>query len=239
MLGGMGGVHNNSNWSGRNLSGWDFSSSVLNNCDFTGSDIAGSNFSSAVLNNCSMQGANARGASFVAAVLNNCTLDNALVDGADFTGARLVFTSFEGVNLNSATGLNPTVAVFGDAGTPGTPGTSGFTGSTVVMTSSGSSHVTYSGGVTLNSNGISSMPFDPWLRIFNDGHSYRIECPGTNIRINGTYTFVNGSRFLWTSPVPPNSLTVATGRVSGSTYERTSYWDLAAGAWCEVNSADF
>ena len=94
-------------------------------------------------------------------------------------------------------------------------------------------------GVHVTSNGTSTMPFDPWVHIFNDGDSYRLESGGTRISVNGPYMFVNNGRFIHTNHDLFAGLVVSVGSVNGNSYDRTTVWELAAGEWCEVTGRHF
>lgn len=231
----MGGVYNGANWAGHDLSNWDFSSAVLNSCSFSGALLAGADFSSAVLNSCDFRRSNGQGADFSSAILNSCSFDNAVLDDADFTGAQVGSSSFGGVDTDSIVGFQGRNLHANTGGASVVTFGSTSTGNVTV----GSSVVSTNGGVSLVSNGISWISFDPWLHILNDGHSYRIERPGTNIAVTGSYTFVNGDRYLWTSPRPGSSLMVVVGRVIDGAYDQRYAWDLKPNEWCEITASHF
>ena len=219
----MGQVFNARDWSGMDLAGHDFSSSVLNRCDFSDADLRGSSFAGSVLNNCDFSGTDLTGCDFRGAVLNGCDMDGADIDGADFSGAR---------QPGLQSGGSSTSVTFGgmSVGNVTLDGTSDIRSGSVI----GSNNV-----VHMNSSGASHIPFDPWVRVFCDGDSFRLETPGTNIAANGSYTFENGDRFIHVGFVFPHQLVVSIGHKTNGTYERTTYWELSKGEWCEIERSHF
>lgn len=219
----MGQVFNAQSWSGLDLAGHDFSSSVLNSCDFSGADLRGSSFASSVLNSCDFSGADLTGCDFRRAVLNGCDMDGADTDGADFSGARLPG--------NVSGGLSTSVTFGGiSVGNVTLDGTTDIRSGSVI----GSNNV-----VHMSSGGVSHIPFDPWVRVFCDGDSFRIETIGTNIKANGSYTFENDNRFIHVGFMFPHQLVVSIGRKVNGTYERTTQWELSNGEWCEIDRSHF
>lgn len=250
----VGNVYNNANWSNQDLTNRDLSNSVLNGCSFSNAEVSGSSFANAVLNNCGFSNASLDGCDFRNAVLNSCTFSNADVESADFSGAGINNCTFHNVDTDSAIGLVLATSDLGQydnswggtfIGSGGQDVTS-FSGSSVVMSQGGTvfgnvNGVSISGGagVRLVSGGVSYMPFDPWIRIFSDDKGYRIECPGTNIRVNGSYTFVNNLRFLHVGQSFPGTLLVTSGRLVDNQYVKKNSWELPAGQWCEIDNSHY
>ena len=117
---------------------------------------------------------------------------------------------------------------------------SGSTNFGTVIGSIGGSVVTSGGrSVQLTSSGISRMPFDPWVRIYRDEQSYRIEGPGVNIEVSGTYTFENEGRFIHAAPTPFGKLNITIGVIVSGEYQENCSWELTGNEWCEIFPNNF
>ena len=249
----------NQNFSGVDWSDSDLTGQSVVNCNFVACDFSSSDFSRSSLVNCTFVSCNLEDACFDRVSITNCTFTSCDLADAQFERASRTNVSFRNCNLDGATGLrspdmhtdsgpinnsHPMSLTFGDV-TVGEVSIGSGNSSNIQVNGSfdfGSSVVgQFNGnsGVHLTSNGISTMPFDPWVHIFNDGHSYRIESSGTKVAVNGSYMFVNQGRFIHTHQNPFSGLTVSVGRVIGNSYDRKTTWELSAGEWCEVTGPDF
>lgn len=76
-------------FSGKDLSGMDFSDCVLRNADFSGCDLSGANFNSCIMNYCNFSGATLSGAIFIGADLSFSNIFDADTSTCDMTNAVL------------------------------------------------------------------------------------------------------------------------------------------------------
>lgn len=239
--------HTNQNWTNTDYSGQNFSNQSFVNCNFTNCELVGTQFSNSSFvncnfSNCDLDDSDFRNSSFVNGRFSNCD-----VPRANFTGASLANTSFSNTDTENAVGLNlePTTSsssgvstafqsngsVTVQSGVSNFGTVHGFVGGSVVS-SGGSS-------VRLTNGGISQMPFDPWVRIYNDQPSYRIEGPGVNIQVSGTYTFENQGRFIHIAPTPFGVTNVNIGTIDSGTYKQSISWELTDNEWCEIFPDNF
>ena len=101
------------NWSGQDLSGYDFSGQTfvcvnlsgcdLSDCDFSGCSIAGSNFSGSDLSGADFRSCSITGSSFANCDLADTDFSNAVLTGCDFLGS----------NTEEAIGLEDPIGTLG------------------------------------------------------------------------------------------------------------------------------
>jgi hypothetical protein len=242
---------NSENWSNQKLVDIDFSHSVFNDCNFSNVRGDGASFTNAVMNNCRFNNAHLRKCDFRNALLNSCNFANSDVHLADFTGAGINDCVFHNVDTDVAIGLVLHQTFTGEHNGARGIAPEGFSGQNIstfdggrivmshggeVFLNDGGVSISGGSGVRLVSGGISHIPFDPWVRVFSAQSGYRIECPGTSIRINGMYTFVNNNRFIHVGSSFPGTLVVSVGRVVDNQYVKSNYWELPVGEWCEIEN---
>ena len=232
----------NADYSNQNLSNQSFVNCNFSNCELNGTQFVNSSFVNCNFSNCDLDDSDFRNSSFV-----NCRFSNCDVPRANFTSASLTNTTFSNTDTENAVGLNlePTTSsssgvstafqsngsVTVQSGVSNFGTVHGFVGGSVVS-SGGSS-------VRLTNGGISQMPFDPWVRIYNDLPSYRIEGPGVNIQVSGTYTFENQGRFIHIAPTPFGVTNVNIGTIDSGTYKQSISWELTDNEWCEIFPDNF
>lgn len=182
--------YSNQNWSNANYTGQNLSNQSFVNCNFSNCDLDDSDFRNSSFVNCRFSNCDVPRANFTSASLANTTFSN--TDTENVVGLNLEPTVSSQFGVSNAFQNNGSVTVQSGVSNFGT--VHGFVGGSVVSSSGNS--------VRLTNGGISQMPFDPWVRIYNDQLSYRIEGPGVNIQVSGTYTFENQGRFIHIAPTP-------------------------------------
>ena len=237
----------NQHWSNTDFSKHNFSNYSFVNCRFSNCELIRTNFSNSSFVNCNFSNCDLDDSDFRNSSFMNCRFSNCDVPRANFTGASLTNTSFSNTDTENAVGLNlePTTSsssgvstsfqnngsVTVQSGTSNFGTVNGFVGGSVVS-SGGSS-------VRLTNGGISQMPFDPWVRIYNGQPSYRIEGPGVNIQVSGTYTFENNERFIHVASTPFGVLNVNIGTIVAGKYQESCSWELSDVEWCEIFPVNF
>jgi hypothetical protein len=232
--------HTNQNWTNADYSGQNFSNQSFVTCNFTNCELVGTLFSNSSFvncnfSNCDLDDSDFRNASFVNGQFSNCD-----VPRANFNGASLTNTTFSNTDTENAVGLNldpPTSsgvsnAFHGNNSVTVQSGASNF--GTVVGTVGGSVVSSAGHSVQLTNSGISRMPFDPWVRIFSDKPTFRIEGPGVNIEASGTYTFEDNGRFIHVAPTPFGVLNVNIGTIESGSFKQSASWELTGNEWCEI-----
>ena len=96
------------NFVGANLSGTDFSKSILSRSNFREAKLKGANFSGSKLARTNFLKTDLRGISFNRAVLANASLRQADLRGADLSSANLIGADLFGARLTGATFTNTT-----------------------------------------------------------------------------------------------------------------------------------
>lgn len=225
----------NKNWSNSDFHGANFRQNSFVNCNFSNCDFMSCDFDQASLVNCNFSNSDLLSSSFIQATLTNCTFSSCELLQTRFTSAVLTNTRFPGTSIDAAIDLK----IVDSSDSFGENSSVVSFGNQVIQQNTSFSSVSGAGSVRLVSGGISEIDLHSWIRVFNEGHAYRIEIPGANIRVSGTYTFVNRDKFMYTEVTHGGCLNVSVGKISRGDYQETSFWELTPNAWCEVLQEDF
>lgn len=225
----------NKRWSNSDFHNSDFRRNSFVNCTFSNCTLTSCDFAQASFMNCKFTNTDLLDSNFSQASLMNCKFSNCELSRTRFSGATLTNTRFSNTPVDEAIDLNLDHLEVAGASESSVVSF----GSQVIQQSSSVSGFSSGSHVRLVSGGISEIDLQSWVRVHNEGHAYRIEVPGANIRVSGTYTFVNRDKFLHTEASMGHVLSVSVGKVVRDEYQTITTWDLETTQWCEVSQTHF
>ena len=225
----------NKNWSNSDFHNSNFRQNSFVNCRFSNCTLTSCNFEQASFVNCTFSNSDVLASNFNQASLVNCRFSNCELAQTRFSGATLTNTQFPNTPIDSAIDLLLDANEWSDGHSSGVISF----GSQVIQQNTSFSGNSSGNSVRLVAGGVSEIDLHSWIRVYNEGHAYRIEVPGANIRVSGTYTFVNRDKFLHTNVSPGQILGVSVGRLVRGEYKYSSTWELDTTQWCEISDVDF